>query len=75
MSKATDCVHSACTPENSRPLPGFSLSDCLPVGVDTYNGTLRWKGGDRVPATAAGTPLRVRFVLLRARLYSFDWRL
>jgi|EP01047_Picozoa_sp_COSAG01_P052381 hypothetical protein len=68
---ARACTHHACTPRNSQPLPGYSLADCEPVDTDTYEGALRWRGGDRVPVAAG--PVKVRFVLLRARLYSFDW--
>ena len=61
------------TPQNSQPVPGFSLAESVPLSVDTYDGVMRWTGGgERLPAVIR-TPLKVRFVLLRARLYSFDW--
>jgi hypothetical protein len=51
-------------------LSGFALEDCKPVGEDTYAGLVSWSGGSIVPA---GKEVAVRFVLLRARLYSFEW--
>ena len=36
----------------------------------TDDGVLEWKGGK---SAAPHDEVRVRFVLLRARLYSFDW--
>jgi hypothetical protein len=36
----------------------------------TDDGVLEWKGGK---SAAPQDEVRVRFVLLRARLYSFDW--
>lgn len=51
-------------------IPGFSLQDSIPVAKDTYDGVLTWKGGKM---TAPTDTLQVRFVIERARLYSFDW--
>ena len=48
---ATHCARTACTPQNSQPLPGFSLADSVPLNSDTYDGVLRWRiGGERLQA-------------------------
>lgn len=52
---------------NGKPVPGFTLADCIPVNVDTKKGAITWKGGDAIPVDA----VKLRFVLLRARLYSY----
>ena len=52
------------------PIPGFTLNDSVPLAIDTYADEMRWKGGKVAMPTAS---VRVRFVVLRARLYSFDW--
>ena len=51
-------------------IPGFGLDDSIPLADDSYDGVLEWKGGK---SAAPQDEVRVRFVLLRARLYSFDW--
>lgn len=57
--------------KTKQPLAGFQLKDCIPAQRDSHAEAIRWKGGDRVPSSA--TTIRVRFVLLRSRLYSFQW--
>lgn len=55
-----------------RALPGFSLDDCEPIFGDTPDFTVRWKspaGGDLRPL--AGRPVRLRFRLCDADIYSF----
>ena len=54
------------------PIAGFTLADSIPLSPadgSTYDGVVAWKGGEECPADG----VKVRFVLLRARLYSFDW--
>jgi hypothetical protein len=57
----------------------LSLTSCCKALFDvrfvsaresTDDGVLEWKGGK---SAAPQDEVRVRFVLLRARLYSFDW--
>ena len=53
-----------------RTIPGFSADQCEPV---TGNGTklaVRWRGAAPL-ADLQNTPVRFKFVLDRARLYSF----
>jgi hypothetical protein len=48
-------------------LPGFERSSCVPLYGDHASTALAWRGAPR----AAAGELRVRFFLLRARLYGF----
>ncbi len=48
--------------------PGYSYQDCQAIHVDNVRQTVRWNGNDRLPA---GQPLRLRFHLQDAQLYSF----
>ena len=53
-----------------RPLPGFSLGDCHEVVGDSLDYIVRWKNGhDLTPWQ--GRPIRLRFSLRDADLYSF----
>jgi len=53
------------------PLPGFTREDCQTVGTDGVRQAVRWSGDARLPV---GQPLRLRFYLQDARLYSFRSR-
>lgn len=57
-------------PETMRPLRGFSAKDCIPVSGDHISAAFSWKGQQAIP-TFAGKPVRLRFVLRRAKLYAF----
>ena len=52
------------------PVEGFSLEDCVEVLGDDLERVVRWKDG-RELGGLAGTPIRLRFVLRDADLYSF----
>lgn len=57
-----------------RALPGLSLEECEPVFCDSLDYTVRWRsacGGDL--RSLAGQPVRLRFVLRDADLYSFQF--
>ena len=49
-------------------LPGFSRQDCTDVRSDSVRHVVRWQDRQRLPA---GQPLRLRFHLDTAQLYSF----
>jgi len=49
-------------------IPGFSLKDCQILRGDAVTQSVTWKGGSL--AKIAGTPVRVRFVLRDADVYS-----
>ena len=52
-----------------RPRRRYALGDCLNVTGDTKRGSVAWVGGPTIPASPSS--IRLRFVLLRARLYSY----
>ncbi len=55
---------------NGKPLPGFSLNDCVPVFGDTIDRTVFWKEGSEVN-TIAGKEVRLKFEIKDGDLYSF----
>ena len=65
-----------------RPLPGFSLEESPEIWGDEIAGTVKWKRNvtrmspsDPEPfARLAGSPVRLRFVMKDADLYSFRFR-
>ncbi|MBP9223577.1 MAG: hypothetical protein KBF76_06890 [Verrucomicrobiales bacterium] len=54
-------------------IPGFSLDDCPPVFGDSVDRIVQWKNGSDVSALA-GKPVRLRFSLHDADLYSYQFR-
>ncbi|WP_236974178.1 hypothetical protein [Membranihabitans maritimus] len=59
--------------EKGQPIPGFGLSECDPVFGDAIERTVSWKGRINVSAIA-GKPVKLRFVLKDADLYSFQFK-
>ena len=57
---------------SGRPLPGFALADCPEVFGDSLSRTVTWKQGADL-ASLAGKPVRLRFVLKDADVYSFQF--
>ena len=55
-----------------KPHPGFTLGDCSPVFGDAIQRTVTWNRGSDV-GTLVGKPVRLRFVLKDADLYSFQF--
>ena len=53
-----------------RPIPGFTMDDCDLQYGDELDRTLSWKGNPDV-AKLAGQPIRLRFEIKDADLYSF----
>nr|MDQ3622611.1 hypothetical protein [Verrucomicrobiota bacterium] len=53
------------------PVPGFALKDCTPITGDLIDHSVTWKGGS--PAALAGRPVRLRFALEEADLYSLQF--
>jgi hypothetical protein len=56
-----------------RPIPGFTLSNCPPIYGDAIEEPVRWEGGGDLSALS-GVPIRLRFVLKDADLYSMRFR-
>ena len=55
--------------ENGKPLPGFSKDDCLPLDTDGTDQRVRWKTQASLPTS--NNDVRLRFLLRKAKLYSF----
>ena len=53
-----------------RPIPGFALPDSTEIFGDQIEGRVSWGGGSDL-GELAGRPIRLRFVLKDADLYSF----
>lgn len=59
--------------ETGRPLPGFALSDCVPIYGDEIARVVRWKSGADLGALAS-RPVRLRFAMEDADLFSLRFR-
>ena len=59
--------------EHGAPVPGFTLRDCRDNFGDSLERVVKWKGGPDV-AQLAGTPVRLRFVMKDADIYSIRFR-
>lgn len=57
---------------DGHPVPGFSLSDCQEVFGDELARTVTWQNGNDLGGLA-GHPVRMRFALRDADLYSFQF--
>ncbi len=57
---------------DGQPLAGFALDDCPPIFGDTLARTVTWTAGGDV-SQLAGRPVRLRFQLRDADLYSFQF--
>jgi len=58
---------------DGEPIPGFTLADCHEVFGDTHERTVSWQQGHDVNRLA-GEPVRLRFVLRDADLYSLRFQ-
>jgi hypothetical protein len=56
-----------------RAVPGFALEDCEPLFGDTIERRVRWRN-ERDISTLAGQPVRLRFVLHDADVYSYRFK-
>ena len=56
--------------KDGRPLPGYSKNDCVPLDTDNTKLAVSWRGSNNVQSLA-GTPVRFKFYLNNAKLYSF----
>jgi hypothetical protein len=54
-------------------LPGFALNECVEVIGDDLERRVRWKEGGSV-GRLAGSPVRLRFQMVDADLFSFRFR-
>jgi len=58
---------------DGKPIKGFALADCADIFGDTIQRVVTWKGGSDV-GKLAGKPVRLRFELKDADLYSIRFR-
>lgn len=56
-----------------KPIEGFTAEDCVPVIGDAIERTVVWNGGEAL-TSLAGKPVRLRFLMKEADLYSFRFR-
>ena len=56
-----------------KPLPGYSAGECQEILGDEIERVVAWKRGSDLP-TLAGRPIRLRFVMKDADIYSFRFR-
>jgi hypothetical protein len=59
--------------EKGRPIPGFRLADSMKIWGDHVDRVVAWKRGSDVSGLA-GRPVRLRFLLNDADLYSIQFR-
>jgi hypothetical protein len=55
------------------PIEGFALQDCYEIFGDSITRPVNWKGSAKL-SDLAGMPVRLRFVLQDADLYSFRFK-
>jgi hypothetical protein len=55
-----------------RPIPGFSMADCLEIGGNFLDEPVAWKRGSDVTALS-GKPIRLRIQMVRSKLYAFQF--
>lgn len=58
--------------ENGKPIPGFTLADSREQIGNEVNRIVSWKGGDDVKSLS-GKPVRLKFVMKDADLYSLQF--
>ena len=58
---------------DGQPLPGRTLDDCPPILADSIEHVVSWRGGSDL-SEHAGQPVRIRFVLQDADVYSLRFR-
>jgi hypothetical protein len=58
---------------SGRPVPGLALEDCVEVIGDEIERVVRWKGEADL-GRLAGAPVRLRFALKDADVFSFRFR-
>jgi hypothetical protein len=56
--------------EHLRPVPGFTKEDAVPVRADSLQQRVAWKSGNSLKSLS-GRPMRLKFYLRNAALYSF----
>ncbi|MFN0197955.1 MAG: hypothetical protein ACKVT0_14515 [Planctomycetaceae bacterium] len=63
-------VRVAVLDQDGKPLPGFTLDDCLPLTGDAVSQPVVWKNGSEL-SQLEGKPIRLNVELSNSRLWSF----
>jgi len=71
-TSAAGSVRVALLDAGGKPLPGFDLTDCDELFGDTVDRTVTWHDAADLSALA-GRPIRLRFALQDADLFSFQF--
>lgn len=58
---------------DGKPVPGYALADCPAIFCDRLQKIVRWKGRGGDVRELSGKPVRLRFALKDADLYSFQF--
>ncbi|HAA49941.1 MAG TPA: hypothetical protein DCE43_09480 [Planctomycetaceae bacterium] len=69
-TSAAGSIRVAIEHSNGTPFVGFSLEDCSPIFGNTLDRSVTWNNQQKL-SQLAGKPVRLRFVLTDADLYSF----
>ena len=72
-TSAVGCVRVELQDKTGTVIPGFALADCPPIYGDAIEEVVKWNVGSDVSALA-GKPVRLRFVMTDADLYSIRFR-
>jgi hypothetical protein len=72
-TSAAGSVRAEIQDDHGKPVPGFALADCHELFGDTIDRIVSWKSADNL-SNLAGKPVRLRFVLKDADVYSFQFR-
>ncbi len=72
-TSAAGSIRTEVQEADGTPIEGYSLDDCAEVFGDQLDRVVTWKNGPDV-STLEGKPVRLRFVLKDADLYSFRFR-
>ena len=69
----SSCYSNGCRLRSEAPIPGFSLAECDPIVGDEIARAVSWQGR-RELKRLAGKPIRLRFGMKAADLYSIQFR-
>jgi hypothetical protein len=56
----------------NRPIPGFTLEDCDPVGLNQLDAYVSWNRSSTIPAFEE-KPVVLHFEFRAAKLYAFEF--
>lgn len=74
-SSAAGCVKVEIQDAHGRPVRGYTLEECRQIVGDEIERTVEWNGdAGRDVSKLAGKPIRLRFVMQDADLFSFHFR-